>query len=110
MMTQLVAMTIMITGTMTAMETIQNHSPITSDNDSSNNDNNQDQSPSSSSECQGQADCFTGIVTELVDGDTFDVNNVRVRLSLVNTPEREIADTARQKGIQNLHALLVQKP
>ena len=43
---------------------------------------------STSSECQGQADCFRGTVTEIVDGDTLDVNNVRVRLALVNTPER----------------------
>jgi micrococcal nuclease len=28
------------------------------------------------------------MVTEIVDGDTLDVNNVRVRLALVNTPER----------------------
>lgn len=28
-------------------------------------------------------------LTEVVDGDTIDVNNVRVRLSMVNTPERE---------------------
>jgi hypothetical protein len=41
---------------------------------------------SSSSECKGQADCFRGTVTEIVDGDTLDVNNVRVRLALVNTP------------------------
>jgi micrococcal nuclease len=27
-------------------------------------------------------------VTEIVDGDTIDINNVRVRLALVNTPER----------------------
>ena len=42
----------------------------------------------SSTECQGEADCFTGTVTAIVDGDTLDVNNIRVRLSLVNTPER----------------------
>ena len=42
----------------------------------------------SSTECQGQADCFRGTVTEIVDGDTLDINNVRVRLALVNTPER----------------------
>jgi micrococcal nuclease len=40
------------------------------------------------SECKGSADCFRGIVTEVVDGDTIDVNNVRIRLSMVNTPER----------------------
>ena len=45
-------------------------------------------SSTSASECQGQADCFRGTVTEIVDGDTLDVNNVRVRLALVNTPER----------------------
>jgi micrococcal nuclease len=27
-------------------------------------------------------------VTEIVDGDTIDINNVRVRLALANTPER----------------------
>jgi endonuclease YncB( thermonuclease family) len=37
--------------------------------------------------CQGLADCFEGKVTEIVDGDTLDVNNVRIRLALVNTPE-----------------------
>ncbi|MGC1134473.1 MAG: thermonuclease family protein [Nitrososphaeraceae archaeon] len=42
---------------------------------------------SQSTECKGSADCFRGIVTEIVDGDTLDVNNVRVRLSMVNTPE-----------------------
>ena len=28
-------------------------------------------------ECKGSADCFRGIVTEIVDGDTIDINNVR---------------------------------
>ena len=28
--------------------------------------------------CQGLADCFQGKVTEVVDGDTLDVNNVRI--------------------------------
>jgi endonuclease YncB( thermonuclease family) len=37
--------------------------------------------------CQGLADCFEGPVTEVIDGDTLDVNNVRIRLALVNTPE-----------------------
>ena len=40
-----------------------------------------------STQCRGVADCFEGIVTKVVDGDTLDVNNVRVRLALVNTPE-----------------------
>ena len=29
-----------------------------------------------------------GIVTHIVDGDTLDINDNRIRLSLVNTPER----------------------
>jgi endonuclease YncB( thermonuclease family) len=39
-------------------------------------------------QCKGSADCFRGTVSEIVDGDTIDVNNVRIRLSMVNTPER----------------------
>ena len=42
---------------------------------------------SQSTECKGSTDCFRGVVTEIVDGDTLDVNNVRVRLSMINTPE-----------------------
>ena len=34
------------------------------------------------------ADCFDGTVTEVVDGDTLDVNNVRIRLALVDAPEK----------------------
>jgi hypothetical protein len=55
---------------------------------SGNNGDNNGGGSSSSSECQGQADCFRGTVTEIVDGDTLDINNVRARLALVNTPER----------------------
>lgn len=68
------------------------------DNDSRDDDSNQEQGLSSSNECQGQADCFTGKVTEIVDGDTLDVNNVRVRLSLVNTPERGDSGYLEAKG------------
>ncbi len=52
------------------------------DEDEDDNDN------VSANECQGQADCFRGTVTEVIDGDTLDIDNVRVRLALVNTPER----------------------
>jgi endonuclease YncB( thermonuclease family) len=52
------------------------------------NNNNDDGASTSTNECQGQADCFRGTVTEIVDGDTIDINNVRVRLALVITPER----------------------
>ncbi len=39
------------------------------------------------SECNGTAACFRGNVTKVVDGDTLDVNGIRIRLSLVNAPE-----------------------
>jgi micrococcal nuclease len=38
-------------------------------------------------ECDGSTACFRGNVTKIVDGDTLDVNGIRIRLSLVNTPE-----------------------
>ena len=38
-------------------------------------------------QCKGTAACFTGTVTHIVDGDTLDVNDQRIRLALVNTPE-----------------------
>jgi endonuclease YncB( thermonuclease family) len=68
------------------------------DNTFWNNDNTPQRISPQTSECQGQADCFTGIVTEIVDGDTLDVNNVRVRLSLVNTPERGDSGYSEAKG------------
>ena len=37
--------------------------------------------------CQGVGSCFDGTVTKVVDGDTLDIDNVRIRLALVNTPE-----------------------
>ncbi len=37
--------------------------------------------------CQGSADCFTGKVVEVIDGDTIVVNDVHVRLALTSTPE-----------------------
>ncbi|MBI2126666.1 MAG: thermonuclease family protein [Thaumarchaeota archaeon] len=38
--------------------------------------------------CRGTARCFLGEVKKIVDGDTLDIGEVRVRLTLVNTPER----------------------
>ena len=43
--------------------------------------------PSPNPTCKGTAACFTGDVTSIVDGDTFDVGGTRIRLALVNTPE-----------------------
>ena len=41
----------------------------------------------STESCKGSASCFSGTVTKIVDGDTLDVENTRIRLALVNTPE-----------------------
>ena len=38
--------------------------------------------------CQGDARCETGTVTKIVDGDTLDMGDTRIRLALINTPER----------------------
>jgi endonuclease YncB( thermonuclease family) len=56
-------------------------------NNNNNDDENYNANVLPSTECQGQADCFKGKVTGIVDGDTLDINNIRVRLTLVNTPE-----------------------
>ncbi|RNJ79181.1 MAG: thermonuclease family protein [Nitrosopumilus sp. B06] len=32
--------------------------------------------------------CSSGIITKIIDGDTLDVDGVRIRLALVDTPER----------------------
>lgn len=37
--------------------------------------------------CKGKARCFSGKVTHIVDGDTLDVDGIRIRFALVNTPE-----------------------
>jgi endonuclease YncB( thermonuclease family) len=37
--------------------------------------------------CLGSADCFEDDVTKVVDGDTLYVGGIKIRLSLVDTPE-----------------------
>jgi endonuclease YncB( thermonuclease family) len=50
-------------------------------------------------ECKGNAFCFPGNVTKVVDGDTVDVNGIRIRLSLVDTPERGQANFTEAKNL-----------
>jgi len=38
--------------------------------------------------CGGNAACITGTITNIVDGDTLDIGETRIRLALVDTPER----------------------
>jgi len=40
-----------------------------------------------SQECDGYADCFSGGVTEIIDGDTIKVSGQSIRFALVDTPE-----------------------
>jgi len=47
-----------------------------------------DDPPSRDPRCRGLAACFGGPVTRIVDGDTLDVSGERVRLVLVDAPER----------------------
>ncbi|WP_145987987.1 thermonuclease family protein [Candidatus Nitrosocosmicus franklandus] len=71
------------------------------DNDySSNSDNNKNgnndetitlnrKNSVSSDLCSGNANCFTGVISKVIDGDTVEVDNqVTIRLALINTPER----------------------
>lgn len=37
--------------------------------------------------CSGSAECFEGTVTRIVDGDTLYVDDIKIRLALVDTPE-----------------------
>ena len=43
--------------------------------------------PGPGGSCRGSAQCFTSVVTNVVDGDTLDVGSTRIRLALVDTPE-----------------------
>jgi len=37
--------------------------------------------------CKGAARCFNGTVTKITDGDTLEVNNISIRLALIDAPE-----------------------
>jgi micrococcal nuclease len=37
--------------------------------------------------CSGDAQCITGKVTEIIDGDTIKIDNKSIRFSLTSTPE-----------------------
>ena len=43
--------------------------------------------PQTNIDCGGNAMCITGKITNIVDGDTIDVGDTRVRLALTSTPE-----------------------
>ena len=43
--------------------------------------------PQTNIDCSGDAICLKGKITKIVDGDTIDVNDTRIRLALTSTPE-----------------------
>lgn len=45
------------------------------------------QETSSSKDCSGSARCISGIVTEIIDGDTLKVDGESIRFTLTSTPE-----------------------
>lgn len=45
--------------------------------------------PTTSTKCTGTALCITDKVTRIIDGDTIYTKNYKIRLSLVNTPEKD---------------------
>lgn len=51
--------------------------------------------------CKGASACFSGKITKVVDGDTVDVKGTRIRLSLVNTPERGQVNFTESKNLAN---------
>jgi endonuclease YncB( thermonuclease family) len=38
--------------------------------------------------CKGSAMCFEGVVEDVIDGDTLEINGETVRLALIDTPEK----------------------
>lgn len=43
--------------------------------------------PQTNIDCSGDATCLKGKITKIVDGDTIDVDDTRIRLALTSTPE-----------------------
>lgn len=39
--------------------------------------------------CKGSAECFNGKITQVTDGDTIQVDGIKIRLALTSTPETE---------------------
>ncbi|QLH02288.1 calcium-binding protein [Nitrosopumilus cobalaminigenes] len=42
-----------------------------------------------SHKCSGEAKCISQLITKIVDGDTIHTSNYKIRLSLVDTPEKD---------------------
>jgi len=44
------------------------------------------------SDCSGEARCITGVVTQVIDGDTIKIDDQSFRFSLTSTPEMDTAE------------------
>jgi len=48
--------------------------------------------PQTNTDCSGNAMCLKGKITNIIDGDTIDIEDTRVRLALTSTPELELLE------------------
>ena len=46
--------------------------------------------PQTNTDCSGDALCLKGKITQIIDGDTLDVDDTRIRLSLIASPELDM--------------------
>jgi len=53
--------------------------------------------PQTNIDCTGNALCLKGKITKIVDGDTIDVGETRVRLALTSTPELDTLNGIKSK-------------
>ena len=91
----IVIITIIILAIIVGISTSQNQTEIDNvvENTSSTPENSDPSSQSisvnsqSSTECLGDARCFTGTLTKIIDGDTIHVNDQSVRFALASAPE-----------------------
>jgi micrococcal nuclease len=59
--------------------------------------------PEAEIDCTGDAMCLKGKVTKIIDGDTLDVGDTRVRLALTSTPELDdLAGVESKKFVEGM--------
>lgn len=54
--------------------------------------------PWTNTDCSGNAICIKGKITNIVNGDTIDVGDTRVKLSLITAPELDIIEGIEAKN------------
>ena len=56
--------------------------------------------------CLGKEECLALNVSQIIDGDTIYADSYKIRLSLVNTPEKGELDLLSQHHLRQCHVLL----